>query len=153
MVGFPGEAGAEFKRTLAVCRQAGFSRLHVFRFSPRPGTGAAHLPDRPPEHEVAPRERRLLALANELALTYRSQFVGEQVEVLVESRRDPVTGMLEGSSERYLRVRFPEPAGCVRPGSLVRVLAESADETGLVGRWKNPAPQTVFRQSQGFRLP
>ncbi len=138
MVGFPGEGEDEFRRTLAVCREAGFSRLHVFRFSPRPGTLAATLPERPAEHQLRLRERRLLRLADELARAYRSRFVGEEVEVLVESRRERATGMLMGLSERYLRVRLPTPTGAgrerVRPGSLVRVVAESADQVGLQGR-------------------
>ncbi|MFO8012806.1 MAG: radical SAM protein, partial [Phycisphaerae bacterium] len=48
LVGFPGETDAAFERTLAVCREAGFARMHVFPFSARPGTRAAAMPGRVP---------------------------------------------------------------------------------------------------------
>lgn len=146
LVGFPGEGEEEFRHTLEACRQAGFSRIHVFPFSPRPETSAATLPGRPPEHLVARRERELLALAAELARSYRKQFVGEEVEVLVESRRESATGMLTGVTERYLRVRFPRACRATRmsgaertgphPGGLLNVVVEGEDEWGLLGRWR-----------------
>lgn len=149
MVGFPGEGEEEFARTLRVCREAGFSRIHVFRFDPRPGTRAAVLPERPPAHLVRRREQQLLALARELARSYREQFVGEEVEVLVEARRDPATGEHTGLTERYLRIRFPDPparsaagpspCGEVRPGTLVNLRVTAADESGLVGSWSPSA--------------
>ena len=143
LVGFPGEGEEEFVRTLEVCRQAGFSRTHVFRFSPRPGTRAATLAGRPPQHLVARREHELLALAEDLAQSYRRQFVGEEVEVLVESRSDRTTGMRQGVTERYLRIRFPCPEescaseahsnGSVGPGTLVTVRVSGVDDVGLLG--------------------
>ena len=150
MVGFPGEGEEEFARTLRACREAGFSRIHVFRFDPRPGTRAAGLADRPPPHLVRRREQQLLALAQELARSYRNRFVGEEVEVLVEARRDPATGEPTGLTERYLRIRFPDPAatpagqcaalgGEARPGTLVNLRVAAAEETGLVGSWHFPA--------------
>jgi threonylcarbamoyladenosine tRNA methylthiotransferase MtaB len=87
LLGFPGEGEAEFERTLSVVRQARFSRVHAFRYSPRPGTKAAAFPGRPPEREVLRREQELEALAEELARAYRDQFVGDAVEVLVEGER------------------------------------------------------------------
>ena len=50
IVGFPGETEEEFEQSLAFCRKVGFSRMHVFRYSARPGTVAADMPDQvPPE--------------------------------------------------------------------------------------------------------
>ena len=143
LVGFPGEEEEEFAHSLQVCRQAGFSRIHVFHFSPRPGTRAATLPGRPRQHLVARREHELLALAEDLAQSYRRQFVGGDVEVLLESRRDRATGMLQGLTERYLRVRFPcRPESCaseVRPGTLVTVRVSGVDDVGLLGTCE-PSP-------------
>ena len=163
LLGFPGEGEAEFSRTLAAVREARFSRIHAFRYSPRPGTKAATLTRSAPEREVLRRERTLLALADELARSYRTQFLGEVVEVLVErpatespaeqekgERREETRpcpaqrlgspqpqAFLAGLSERYLRVRFPRPEGLrVQPGSLVRVRVLSSDNTGLVGEWE-----------------
>jgi len=151
LVGFPGEGEEEFVRTLEVCRQSGFARTHVFRFSPRPGTRAATLPGRAPQHLVARREHELLALAEDLAQSYRRQFVGEEVEVLVESRSDRTTGMLQGVTERYLRIRFPRPeewcadevrsSGSVGPGRLVTVRVSGVDDVGLLGTCEPPRPR------------
>ncbi|MBM4050989.1 MAG: tRNA (N(6)-L-threonylcarbamoyladenosine(37)-C(2))-methylthiotransferase MtaB, partial [Planctomycetes bacterium] len=52
MVGFPGEGERHFQNTLDVCRRAGFSRMHIFPFSPRPGTPAATMPNRPTRKDV-----------------------------------------------------------------------------------------------------
>lgn len=48
IVGFPGETDEEFEESLALCRRVGFSRMHVFRYSKRPGTLAADMPKQVP---------------------------------------------------------------------------------------------------------
>jgi len=107
IVGHPGETGAAFEATLEVCRAAGFSRIHVFPFSPREGTRSARLPGRVPGDEVRRREKAVEDLGRELALGYKRRFLGETVEVLVEGDRPESPGTAEGYTDRYLRVRFP----------------------------------------------
>ena len=68
IVGFPGESERDFEQTLQVCAQAGFSRIHVFRYSRRPGTAAASLLARVADQTMNDRSRRLHDLAAELAL-------------------------------------------------------------------------------------
>ncbi len=117
MVGFPGETAADFGRTLAVCEQAQFARIHVFPYSDRPGTAASKLPDKVHDADVSDRKAQLEERADQLALEYKRRFVGRTVPVLVESRCDR-TGALSGYCPRYLRVRFEGPAemvGRVRP--------------------------------------
>jgi threonylcarbamoyladenosine tRNA methylthiotransferase MtaB len=65
IVGFPGEGEAAFERTLEVVREAGITRVHVFPYSPRPGTVTADADTVPPEVK---RERaaRMRALSDEL---------------------------------------------------------------------------------------
>jgi len=109
MVGFPGETEGQFARTLAVCRDAGFSRVHVFPFSLRPGTRAARMPGQIPHHVIRQREREALALADELALAYKRPFIGTRVEPLVETRRDRRTGLLCGYTPRYVKAVFAGP--------------------------------------------
>ncbi len=84
MVGFPGETDAEFESTLEVCRRARFSRMHVFPFSPRPGTPAAEMPGRVPSKVVSERSARLRELARRMAADWASGFVGTTVRVLFE---------------------------------------------------------------------
>lgn len=109
MIGFPGETERQFRNTLSVCREAGFSRTHLFPFSLRPGTRAAQMPDRVPMPVVHEREERLKALSDESALAYKRRFIGETVHPLVEHRRDRRTGLLAGWSARYIRVLFDGP--------------------------------------------
>ena len=108
IAGFPGETDAAFENTLAVCRQAGFSKMHVFPFSVRPGTSAATLPGRLTARVVTRRKKHLLALADELALDYKQRFLGRTVEVLVERSAPDASGGLisEGLTAYYMRVRF-----------------------------------------------
>ena len=84
MVGFPGETDAEFQETLELVRTLPFGYLHLFPFSPRPGTRAWALHA---EHPVAPpkveeRIRELRALAAEKSKGHRRQFVGEELEAI-----------------------------------------------------------------------
>jgi len=104
MVGFPGETTEQFDHTLAVCRAAGFSRMHIFPFSPREGTPAASLPDRCSPAEIAERKARLGQVANDLQRAFEREWEDETGRVLVEHRRDRHTRRLTGYSERYISV-------------------------------------------------
>ncbi len=84
MVGFPGESDAEFAETLALIRSLPFGYLHLFPFSPRPGTAAWAM------HEAAPvkakiveeRMSQLRALAAEKTSAHRSGFIGRELEAI-----------------------------------------------------------------------
>jgi len=121
LAGFPGETEAQFENTLHVCRRAEFSRLHVFSYSPRPGTAAAALRPRVPSREIARRVKRAEGLGAELARTYRERFVGRTLHPLVEHRRDRATGLLCGYTERYVRVLVEGPDALM--GRIVAVRA------------------------------
>ncbi len=97
IVGFPGEDEAAFANTMATCRAAGFSRLHVFLFSPRLGTPAAAMQRRVTDREVEGRKSRLIASGNEAAKNFAKSCVGLRERVIIESN--------EGFSDRYVRVR------------------------------------------------
>jgi threonylcarbamoyladenosine tRNA methylthiotransferase MtaB len=104
MVGFPGEDEASFARTCELVRQVGFGRLHVFEFSPRPGTAAAGLPWQVPERAKAERSRALARLGNELAARRAAEQVGGEAEVLFEKQED---GFWTGYTRGYFRARCP----------------------------------------------
>lgn len=128
IVGFPGETEAEFEQTRKMCRLAGFSRIHIFRFSPRPGTTAAGM--RPRISAAAARERaqQLRADAAELAAAFHRGWIGATVRVLAE-RRSAAQGEWQGYDERYIPVRFrggPEWAGRLAPVRLTAADARGA---------------------------
>ncbi len=108
IVGFPGETDEEFENTVQVCRSAEFSRLHVFPFSPRPGTPAAGMPGRVPDGVVRSRVTRLTALGAELAERWAESFVGRTVRVVPERCDDD--GILRGYTDRYVAITAPGTA-------------------------------------------
>ena len=109
MVGFPGETESHFENTLRVCRDAGFSRIHIFPFSPRTGTPAAGFPDQVEREVIQDCEARLHDVADTLALEYKQLFMGETVHPLAEHKRDKKSGLLCGWTARYLRTLFEGP--------------------------------------------
>ena len=84
MVGFPGETDAEFEETVAMVRALPFGYLHLFPFSPRPGTRgwALHAENPVAPEAVEERMAALRALAAEKADAHRRQFVGRELEAI-----------------------------------------------------------------------
>jgi threonylcarbamoyladenosine tRNA methylthiotransferase MtaB len=109
LVGFPGESAADFEATQALVAALPATYLHVFPFSPRPGTPAAQM--RPlPAGEIRDRARALRDLARLKKLQFLQAQLGQVREVLVEG---PGTrpGWLTGLSDNYLRVILPGAPG------------------------------------------
>ncbi|MBC7223529.1 MAG: tRNA (N(6)-L-threonylcarbamoyladenosine(37)-C(2))-methylthiotransferase MtaB [Anaerolineae bacterium] len=113
IVGFPGETEEEFAETLAFVEAAGFARVHVFPFSPRPGTPAATMPGHLPPEVVRERHRALSQVAREGARRFARQFLGRTLEVLLEQRRARGDGQRPawtGLTGNYLRVEVASEA-------------------------------------------
>ena len=108
MVGFPGEKEEYFQEYWRFVEKVGFSRLHVFKYSPRQGTPAADFPDQIPAPVKEARSRRMLRLGEKLEERYAEKFLLRVVEVLVEEQSDAT--LWEGSSANYLKVRFTAPS-------------------------------------------
>ncbi len=128
IAGFPGESEQDFRATFELAESLGFAKLHVFPFSPRPGTAAMRLGDRVPERVRDERVRVLTGLSDRLALAYRQAWVGREVEVVLERRRGEGSAW-RGFSGNYLPclVRgVPEAPGSsgLSPGRLVRARIE-----------------------------
>ena len=104
IVGYPTETDADFEATLRFCRDSGFSKIHVFRFSPRAGTPAAALGALAPS-VVAERARRLRELSAELADQYATSQAGRTLEWVVE-RIDATTGLATLTSREHLSMRI-----------------------------------------------
>lgn len=85
LVGFPGESEDAFQNTLAVATDLPFSYLHVFPYSPRPGTAAMRLKQRVPSATVKKRVDLLLALDRAKRLAFHNKQIGKTVSVLFEA--------------------------------------------------------------------
>jgi threonylcarbamoyladenosine tRNA methylthiotransferase MtaB len=109
IVGFPGEHTQDFQDSLAACRECGFSKMHIFPFSPRRGTAAASLPDPVSAEQKADRRQAALELERQLQLEYYRQLVGRPLEVLAETAVAADGGLGRGwlgTACRYAPVRL-----------------------------------------------
>jgi threonylcarbamoyladenosine tRNA methylthiotransferase MtaB len=126
IVGFPGETREQFDATLAVVERVGFSKLHVFRYSQRPDTPAATMDGQIDDAEKKARARELIALGNELRRRFHEDHIGRPISVLVEAAAD---GLAEGTSDNYIKVRFP--GGPELVDQVVTVRGLRADTEGM----------------------
>jgi threonylcarbamoyladenosine tRNA methylthiotransferase MtaB len=101
ITGFPGESDSDFEQTYLLATELQFAKAHIFRFSPRPGTAAARMQGQVKEEIKKARSERLLALNDQDMRRFRQQFLGETVQVLLESYKH---GRWEGLTDNYLRV-------------------------------------------------
>jgi tRNA-2-methylthio-N6-dimethylallyladenosine synthase len=136
IVGFPGEAEADFADTLAMVEQARFDSAFTFQYSPRPGTEAASMPDQVPPEVVGDRFRRLVALQERIGLEANRALVGSEVELLVEqasSKTDPTR--MSGRTRTNKLCHFPANRrdAAPTPGDLVTVRVERAAPHHLLG--------------------
>ena len=107
LVGFPGESDADFEATRSLVAELPVTYLHVFPYSPRPGTPAADLPPLP-GNLVQARARIMRELGQAKKIQFLEAQIGQVREVLVEGPATP-EGWLQGLSDHYLRVTFPGP--------------------------------------------
>ena len=101
IVGFPGESDGEFEESYSFCQQMGFARIHVFPFSPRPGTEAAKMKGQVSSIIKRERSQKMLALAEESSRNFRKQFLGVTMPVLWEQKSNSAWSGLTGN---YIRV-------------------------------------------------
>ncbi|MHC4261967.1 MAG: tRNA (N(6)-L-threonylcarbamoyladenosine(37)-C(2))-methylthiotransferase MtaB [Planctomycetota bacterium] len=130
LVGFPGEDEAAFENTLRAAERAGFTKIHVFPFSARPGTAAAEMHDLPDPHAVRERRARLSEFAGELGRRFQESLEGALDTVVLEGA--------VGLSGRYQRVRVDLDDFDGLPPEVVDVRLERRvrddGETVLIGR-------------------
>ena len=84
IVGFPGETEEDFKQTLSLCREVKFDNAFIFKYSERRDTPAAVMPDQVPQEIREERNHRLLETINEIGKRKYDDFIGKQVQILVE---------------------------------------------------------------------
>jgi threonylcarbamoyladenosine tRNA methylthiotransferase MtaB len=105
MVGFPGEDEQSFRRTLALIEEIEPAYLHVFPFSPRPGTSAASLGPQIPEQIARQRVEELRSLSRSLRTAFCRRFLGKTLWVVLENRSDQSHETATVRSDNYLAIR------------------------------------------------
>lgn len=88
IVGFPGETDSDFRDTLRLVKEVGFSSAFTFVYSRREGTLAAGMPDQIPEEVCKERIMELVALVNSLTREHSAKYVGKTCEILCEGYDD-----------------------------------------------------------------
>lgn len=123
MIGFPTESERDFLMTLKAIEEVNFGRIHIFTYSPRPGTDAFTLPTLPIE-VIEERLEITKEKANESALKFNKKFLGKVVDALV---------LEDGSAllPHYVELSF---IGEPPKGRWVKALVEKATSSGLCGR-------------------
>jgi len=133
MAGFPGETDREFDETLEFVRTLPFGYLHLFPFSPRPGTRAwnLHAASPAPQSAVDERMAALRALAAEKTLAHRRQFIGSNLTAI--TLNTPVEPAAKGRTAALTDNFLPvEIEGILPPNQLVHIRAGRLNPDGSV---------------------
>ncbi|MFZ0546231.1 MAG: tRNA (N(6)-L-threonylcarbamoyladenosine(37)-C(2))-methylthiotransferase MtaB [Candidatus Promineifilaceae bacterium] len=107
IVGFPGETETDFQNSLDFIGEIGFSRLHVFPYSKRPGTAAAKMDGHLPKAVKKERVSRMIELGHSLSLDFHRRYEGQEMDVLWESAVGADEDGLRwvGYTDNYIRVQ------------------------------------------------
>lgn len=133
IVGFPGETDEEFAETMAYVEELAFARLHVFTYSPRPGTAAARMSGQLPREVKRERAGRLIALGERLSEAFHRRYEGTTRPVLWETATGAERDGLcwAGYTDNYIRVTAVGPADLMQRVTPTRLW--DADAHGMRG--------------------
>ncbi len=137
IVGFPGETDADFEDTIAMVERVGYDNVFVFRYSRRPGTPAAEMPEQIAEDVKAARNSRLLEVVQRVTAERSRLLLGRTMEVLVDgtSRKSP--GELAGRTRCNRVVNF-DGQGRAAIGAIVHVRVTDVLPHSLRGALATP---------------
>lgn len=133
IAGFPGETEQDFIDCLDYVTEIGFSRLHVFTYSRRPGTAAAEMGDHLPKAERKERARRLIDLGRVLSQAFHKRYEGRTASVLWEKATGTDDNGLHwiGYTGNYIRVTAQSGSDLFNKITLARL--SNAQPEGMVG--------------------
>ncbi|MDR7857111.1 tRNA (N(6)-L-threonylcarbamoyladenosine(37)-C(2))-methylthiotransferase MtaB [Tissierella sp.] len=131
IVGFPGESEEEFNETCEFVKEIGFSRIHVFKYSPRKGTPAAESKNQVDGNIKNTRSEKLISLGDELMLKFNKGFIGSSLSVLFEEESKNENGMIEGYTTNYIRVKSKLESDII--GKIIDLKIISTEGEHLIG--------------------
>ena len=141
IVGFPGESDRDFAETLRLVTDVGFAQAYSFKYSPRPGTPAAGLPDQVPDEAKAERLAMLQSLLSEQQLAFNRAAEGRTLDVLLE-RPGRKPGQLVGRSAHMQAVHVTAPDDLLGRVAEVHILAGQANS--LAGELAAPVRRAAI---------
>lgn len=103
IVGFPGETEEEFNKTYKFLKKIKFSKMHIFKYSPRKGTLAAKMKDQIDARTKEKRSSILIDLSNKNEIEFLERYIGKELEVLFETKTQE--NYIEGHTTNYIKVK------------------------------------------------
>jgi tRNA-2-methylthio-N6-dimethylallyladenosine synthase len=140
IVGFPGETEEDFRDTLRLIDDVGYSGAFSFKYSPRPGTPAATVTDQVAEDVKTERLARLQATINRHQATFNARCRGLTFDVLLE-KPGRLPGQLTGRSPYLQTVNVMAPSHMI--GEMVPVTITDLGANTLFGALAAPAGQEI----------
>ncbi len=143
IAGFPGETDENFDETVKFVREAGFAKIHVFRFSSRKGTPAARMKDTIDNKIINLRSEILRELDKQSGFNFRNQFIGKNETILIESSHET---RISGRSERYFMVHLKPDKNReyhFQKNDIVKVILLQNNKDGMTGE---PAVSKLYRK-------
>ena len=122
IVGFPGETEQDFEHTLDLVKKVRYADAFTFLYSPRPGTAAAELEEVLTPEEKQQRFDRLIALQQEISLSYWQGDIGQIVQVLVEGESKQGEGQFFGRNTWNRIVNFPGTSDMIGQVVSIRIV-------------------------------
>ncbi len=104
MVGFPGETDEDFEQSLKYVEEIGFSKSHIFPYSPRKGTKAAEFENQVPENVKHQRAAQMSAVTEKSMHEFLESQLGKEFPVLFE--REKSDGIHHGFTPNYTQVKI-----------------------------------------------
>ncbi|MDR1925137.1 MAG: tRNA (N(6)-L-threonylcarbamoyladenosine(37)-C(2))-methylthiotransferase MtaB [Planctomycetaceae bacterium] len=123
IVGFPSETDQQFEMTCDIVRKLKFSKIHVFRFSPRKGTEAAEFKNQIPQQIIHERGKFLTELAKKLRTEYAASLVGMNLPTLFETNQS-------GTTDRYITLKTNTKHEI---GNLKNILIKNSKDDTIIG--------------------
>ena len=129
IVGFPGETKKQFLNTAKLFRTVKFDMAYLARYSPRPGTVSAKMPDNVSFAEKKRREEYLNEILKKTAAAHNKKMVGQVVPVLVESYKN---GFGYGRTKNFKNIKFASEHDYT--GQIIQIEVIDSYAWGLTGR-------------------
>jgi tRNA-2-methylthio-N6-dimethylallyladenosine synthase len=128
IVGFPGETEEDFEDTMALVREVNYAQAYSFKYSTRPGTPGADLPDHVAEDVKTERLARLQALLLEQQQAFMQSMVGKTIDLLLE-KPGRMPGQLIGRSPWLQSVNVDAMSSQI--GDIIQVRITAAGPNSL----------------------
>ena len=145
IVGFPGEGEEEFRQSYEFVKEIGFSRLHVFTYSRRPGTAAAEMNGQVTKAVKKERVRRMIDLGRELSLAFHRCYEDQTVNVLWETAVGADNNGLRwiGYTDNYIRVTTAGSNSLFNQVTPTQLSGAKPDGMSGIALTKNSAPAPI----------